>query len=167
MGFSACRFPRRSALGRLLGIVLATSGCVPSAEYDTQVMLPSEGWKERTAAVFRFHNQDSITPCRLWLQIRHEGDYPYRNLHAICLVTGPAGDSSVWNSDIPLTDSEGRWIGQSALGDLYTVVVPVQDRLVLRRKGNYTFRVMQNMRLSPLPSVMEVGWKIDRVESTD
>ena len=83
------------------------------------------------------------------------------------MVTGPAGDSSVWNSDIPLTDSEGRWIGQSALGDLYTVVVPVQDRLVLRRKGIYTFRVMQNMRLSPLPSVVEVGWKIARVESTD
>ena len=167
MGFSGWRSPRMNAFGLLLATMLATAGCSPSAEYDTQVMLPSEGWKERTAAVFRFHNQDSITPCRLWLQIRHEGDYPYRNLHAICLVTGPAGDSSVWNSDIPLTDAEGRWLGQSALGDLYTVVVPVQDRLVLRRKGIYTFRVMQNMRLSPLPSVVEVGWKIDRVESTD
>lgn len=167
MGSSGWRFPGMCALGCLLAIVLATSGCVPSVDYDSQIMLPGEGWKERTAAVFRFHNQDSITPCRLWLLIRHEGDYPYRNLHAICLVTGPAGDSSVWKSDIPLTDAEGRWLGQSALGDLYTVVVPVQNRLVLSRKGVYTFRIMQNMRLSPLPSIVEVGWRVDRVETTD
>jgi len=105
MGFSGWRSPRMNAFALLLATILATSGCSPSAEYDTQVLLPSDGWKERTAAVFRFHNQDTIRACRLWLQIRHEGDYPYRNLHAICLVTGPAGDSSVWNSDIPLTDS--------------------------------------------------------------
>jgi len=166
MKFSGCLYSRLNAIGVGLAFMFIT-GCSATAEYDAQVLLPQGGWRDRSAVVFRFDNQDSVNACRLWLQLRHEGDYPYRNVHVVCLVTGPAGDSSVWNSDIPLTDSEGRWLGQSSLGDLYSVEVPVQDRLILRRKGVYTFRVLQNMRVSPLPSVVEVGWKIARVEPTD
>ncbi|MFZ9680042.1 MAG: gliding motility lipoprotein GldH [Bacteroidia bacterium] len=152
----------------LSGLVVALCvSCSPSSEFEAQVLLPPQGWEQRNSVVFRYDNQDSLNPFQLGLHIRHEGDYPYRNVHTLCEVSGPDGDSLVWKNDIPLTDQEGRWLGQSALGDLYSVTTLVQDSLHFKRKGLYTFRIRQNMRLDPLPSVVEVGWVVARRTTND
>jgi len=136
--------------------------CSPSAEFDAQVPLPSQGWEQRNSVVFRYNNQDTLSPFRLGLHFRHEGDYPYRNVHTLCDVSGPDGDSLVWKNDIALTDAEGRWLGQSSMGDLYAVTALIQDSIHFKRKGLYTFRIRQNMRIDPLPSVVEVGLVVVR-----
>lgn len=146
----------RFALFFLLALWSSIS-CQPEADLEVMVPLPYGEWPYSRAVVIRYDNTDTIRPRQVLLRFRHSGDYPYRNLHTLCQLIGPAGDSMVFQTGTMLSDPEGQWLGQSAIGDLYTISDTLARNIKLSKPGLYTFRIYQHMRVNPVPAVEEVG----------
>lgn len=138
------------------------SSCSRNVVLEVMRPLPPQGWAYSNEIVVTYPNTDTAAAQDLLIQIRHRGDYPYRNLHVRCLVTGPEGDSLRCSRDVLLSDQQGYWLGQSALGDNYLVVDTLKAGALFQHRGNYTVRVIQNMRDNPLPAVVEVGLRIEK-----
>jgi hypothetical protein len=51
-------------------------------------------------------------------------------------------------------------LGQSAMGDVYTISDTMMRDFRFRKQGVYKFRIHQHMRINPVPSVKEVGLSI-------
>jgi len=134
--------------------------CQPEADLEVMLPLPNQSWSYSTAVVIPYHNTDTLRPRQILLRLRHSGDYPYRNLHTLCHLIGPEGDSMVVQTRTMLSDPQGRWLGQSAMGDMYTISDTMMRDFRFRKQGVYKFRIHQHMRINPVPSVEEVGLSI-------
>jgi len=134
--------------------------CQPEADLEVMVPLQNSEWPYSRAVVVQYHNTDTLRPRHILLRIRHSGDYPYRNLHTLCQLSGPAGDSMIFQTGTMLSDPDGQWLGQSAMGDLYTLSDTMIRDFRFRSHGTYTFRIYQHMRINPVPSLEEIGLAI-------
>jgi gliding motility-associated lipoprotein GldH len=143
----------------IMGICLGIA-CQPDADLEVMLQLPNKSWPYSRVVVIPYHNTDTLRPRQILLRLRHSGDYPYRNLHTLCHLIGPEGDTTVVQGGTMLSDPEGRWLGQSTMGDLYTLSDTIMRDFRFRRQGVYRFRIQQHMRINPVPSVEEVGLSI-------
>ncbi len=134
--------------------------CQPEADLEVMLPLPNKVWPYSRAIVIPYYNTDTLKPRQILLRLRHSGDYPYRNLHTLCYLIGPTGDSMIVQTRTMLSNPEGRWLGQSAMGDLYTLSDTMMRDFRFRSQGMYRFKIYQHMRVNPVPSVEEVGLSI-------
>jgi gliding motility-associated lipoprotein GldH len=145
-----------------LGVLALWSSisCQPEADLEVMVPLPNSEWPYSRAVVIPYFNTDTLRSRHVLLRFRHSGDYPYRNLHTLCQLSGPAGDSMVFQTGTMLSDPEGKWLGQSTIGDLYTISDTMTRSIKFSKTGLYTFRIYQHMRINPVPALEEVGLSI-------
>lgn len=134
--------------------------CQPEADLEVMLPIQKNEWPHAKPVVIQYQNTDTLRPRLILLRFRHNGDYPYRNLHTLCHIIGPEGDSMTLQRETIFSDPEGQWLGQSSMGDLYMVSDTMVHDLRLRRTGLYLFKIYQHMRINPVPSVAEVGLSI-------
>lgn len=118
------------------------------------------GWESDDGARFQWDIQDTLRRHDLFLDVRHSQTYPYSNLYVFLTYRFPNGKSRVDTVECTLADENGRWRG-SGFGDL------VDQRFVLNQgvqfplKGRYGLEVKHGMRRDPLPSVANIGLRLE------
>jgi gliding motility-associated lipoprotein GldH len=66
--------------------------------------------------------------------------------------------------NIVLSEPGGKWLGRG-MGEIYEQRMPISlgDSVNLSKPGAYTVRLEQNMRINPLPEVLHVGLRVEKV----
>jgi gliding motility-associated lipoprotein GldH len=64
--------------------------------------------------------------------------------------------------ELTLADASGKWLG-SGMGDIWDNRVLFKQSFRFPEKGTYQFALEQAMRVDPLPQVMDVGIRIEKV----
>ena len=76
------------------------------------------------------------------------------------------GDSVIKKEriNIPLAEPTGKWLGRG-MGEIYEqrMQLDLKGFINFSRKGNYRVSMEQNMRINPLPEVMDVGLRIEKI----
>jgi gliding motility-associated lipoprotein GldH len=70
--------------------------------------------------------------------------------------------------NVPLAATQGanngQWLGRG-MGEIWEHKLRIThegDTAILHKKGRYVFRFEQNMRINPLPEVLQVGLRIEK-----
>lgn len=155
----------KNLLKNSIYMLLATwilAACNEKTVYHSYQSTPSDGWKKSDTLFFNVPVKDSLTILRLSVGIRNSCDYPYRNLSV--LIHYNLKDSTVWETDtlnFILADQEGKWTG-TGWGTLYQSESPLKDYYI-KHPGNYTFKVVHEMRDEQLIGISDVGLKLEHL----
>ncbi|WP_118949890.1 gliding motility lipoprotein GldH [Taibaiella helva] len=155
------------ALGAAVLLLTAISCGVKSAYYQKQEAIPGAQWEYKFQPVFAVDITDTQALYRFYLLVRHDEGYPNANLWFRLKVKAP-GDTTFSEGiriEKDLADSKGEWLGRG-MGGIWEHKLPLLAKEVprLAKPGRYEFRIEQIMRSNPLPSVLNVGLIVEKIE---
>lgn len=143
--------------------LLASCGLAP--HYQGTEPVPGNAWAYTFKPKFAFEITDSTAVYQPYFIIRHTDAYPYNNLWMWLYIKKP-GDSSATKAriNIVLAEAGGKWLGRG-MGEIYEQRMPISlgDSVDLSRPGTYEVVMEQNMRINPLPEVLHVGMRVEKV----
>lgn len=145
---------RRLHIGLVAAAALLSGACTPQPEaYSEYATLGKHGWAYDDTLVFVPRIPPAVEG-RLSVGLRHNGDYPYRNLWLE--VTTPI-DSTHARRDtlsVELADKYGRWRG-TGIGALRQIELRVAPHVRVDSAARILVRHI--MRLDTLPDIEQVG----------
>ena len=147
------------------GIVLliATTGCIQMNLYEKQVPIPSQKWSNQYSPEFKFLIKDTSSRFRIFVVIRHTDLYQYNNLWVRIGLKEPGVDSvRHQNLNLQLADNQ-KWFG-TGVDDIYEVRTLINPSAYFKSPGEYTFSISQIMRINPLPYILDVGIRIEKID---
>lgn len=145
---------------------LLLGSCVSSPYFQREEAIPQNAWQYDFKPTFKFDISDTTALYNLYFLINHTEAYPFSNIW-VWIYTKEPGDSTFKKSriEIPLAESNGKWMGRG-MGELWQQEMPItrnDDPMVFNKKGTYEIRFEQNMRVNPLPEVLHVGLRVEKI----
>lgn len=147
-----------------LVIMLGFFACDENRIYEKNLSIENGDWSRKDKAQFEFEINDSTAAYDLFLNFRHAGDFPYRNIYLFTKTIGPDGRKAIDTAQMILADRQGRWMGKG-IGDLYDYQFKFKQAVIFPRSGTYLFQIEQGMRDFVLPSVSDIGIRIEKIKN--
>lgn len=148
-----------------LAIFCMLSGCFPAPFFQKEEGIPKNQWNFNFTPSFTFDITDTTAAYQPFFIIRHTQAYPYSNLWLWVYAKTP-GDTTIKKAriNIVLAEPSGKWLGRG-MGEIYEQRIPIDLREILTfgKSGTYKLSLEQNMRLNPLPEILNVGVRIEKV----
>ncbi|PID93366.1 MAG: hypothetical protein CSA96_00040 [Bacteroidetes bacterium] len=148
----------------LFATIIVLTGLFPACDddmvYDHFETLPEGTWKWTDPREFKLQVEDTLSNHRIYVQLRHGTDYPYRNLYMFVHVKGPDGQNICDTVNIELAAADGRWIGKGS-GKHRELRLLYRRQTRFAQAGPYVFTLEQGMRKPALP-VTDIGIRIER-----
>lgn len=148
----------------LFVLVLMLGSCLSSPYYHKEYAIPGNKWSYDYTPSFKFEVTDTNSLYNLQFLIRHTDAYPYSNIW-LMLYTKQPGDTTFTKTrvEIPLAEPGGKWLGRG-MGEIWEHRMAVSDNrdtTMFRKAGIWELKLEQNMRINPLPEVMQVGLRVE------
>ena len=148
--------------------VLLFAGCIKSPYYQREYDIPSNEWQYSYKPSFKFDIEDTTAKYNMYFLIRHTEAYPYNNIWMMIYSKAPnekTFDTS--RIEIPLAESGGKWLGRG-IGTSWEQRMPINGREPVRftKSGTYEMKFEQNMRVNPLPEVLHIGLRVEKITET-
>jgi gliding motility-associated lipoprotein GldH len=145
------------------------AGCLPSPVYQKQYAIPKNQWDYAYKPSFKFEITDTTSLYNIYFLVRHTEAYPFSNIWLQIHTKGP-GDTTFKTAriEVPLAEPSGKWLGRG-MGEISEQRMPITmegDTAILRRKGTWEIKLEQNMRINPLPDVLQVGLRVEKANRT-
>lgn len=145
----------------VIGLFFILSSCEQSRVFDKNVSLPKQGWFYGEPKIFEVEILDTAKSYNLYINIRHTDEYPYNNLWLKLITTMPDGTVRSNNVNVEISAATGEWSGNCVDGICYNVVL-IQHNFSLPQKGKYQFTLEQDMRMNPIPYIMDIGIRVEK-----
>jgi gliding motility-associated lipoprotein GldH len=140
-------------------LVVCCCSCEKNRTYEKNVSIEKYSWDSKVAPAFTVDIRDTSQLYNIYVNVRHNDEYPFQNLWL--LVTTQFPDSTASRRiEINLADDEGKWYGEG-IGDIWDYRSQIQENALFDRPGKYTFTLAQNMRQDPIPGIMAVGIRLE------
>ena len=147
---------RRDVPTVTIALLLLFAGCSNQPEFLGNHPLEGEVWYISDTAKWTWPVKDTTQYYDLSLAVQYSTSYPYANLYLFVGVTGPDGATVTDTLNSPLCSPEGKWYGEG-FGSSRTIILPYRTGSRMAQMGNYTFTVLQGMRMNPLPGLRTVS----------
>lgn len=148
--------------GLLIGLAVVGLGSICSCRqtdvYNEFNTLPRNGWFKRDVQRFTPESPDSTGRYDLYLTLRHNGDYAYRNLWIFVSYTGADGVQKTDTVNCELADEFGRWSG-GGWGSYYQQELLLDDCFRFVGKEQVV-TIQQAMRDDRIRGISDVGIRI-------
>lgn len=148
----------------LVAVLSLLAGCLPAPYFQKEEAIPQYAWNYSFKPTFTFDITDTAAAYQSWFVMRHTQSYPYCNVWMWVYVKAP-GDSLPRKErvNITLAENSGKWLGRG-MGEIYEQRMKLDfgDSIKFNRAGTYTVSLEQNMRINPLPEVLNVGFRIEK-----
>ena len=148
--------------GLLIGLAVVGLGSICSCRQDDVYnefnTLPRNGWFKRDVQRFTPESPDSTGRYDLYLTLRHNGDYAYRNLWLFVSYTGADGEQKTDTVNCELADEFGRWSG-GGWGSYYQQELLLDDCFRFVGKEQVV-TIQQAMRDDRIRGISDVGIRI-------
>ena len=142
-------------------IILFLISCNTLDVFEKTKAFPEHEWKSSDKPSFTFAINDSISLYNLYVVIRHEDAYRYKNIWLNVHIKDP--DSSyILKREFTLADNT-KWLG-TGMDDIF------EDRIIFNplpihlKKGKYVFELEQVMREDPLEHLLNAGIRVEKVK---
>ncbi|MFA6060571.1 MAG: gliding motility lipoprotein GldH [Taibaiella sp.] len=153
----------------ILCVALGIASCgVKSSFYQKQVPVPGAKWSSKFQPHFKIEIKDVKARYNVSLLMRHDEAYPNANLWFRMKIKAP-GDSVFRDGariEKQLTNAAGEWLGRG-MGTIWEerIAIPVREAPQFTKPGMYEIKIEQLMRNDPLPSVLNVGLRIEKLKN--
>jgi len=147
----------------IIPAIIVVFGCDEKRIFEEYTNIPGSVWKRDHIISFKVNITDTVSPCNLLVDIRNKGNYRFCNLFMFITVSSPDARTVRDTFECFLADDKGKWFG-NGIGDIYDNQVPYRKNVVFPKKGNYSFRIEQAMRIENLEDISDVGLRIEKAE---
>jgi gliding motility-associated lipoprotein GldH len=117
-------------------------------------------WQREEPATFSFDVKDSLSVYEIWVEVRNDNNYPYRNIWLFIDYQTPEGKFRTDTINADLADVYGKWHGKGL--SLHTLSIPYDKSVRFSSGGVHTWSIRQGMRENPLKGISDIGLKILR-----
>lgn len=141
------------------------AGCMPSPYYEKHATFSHNAWSNKAVPVFKFDIKDTTARYNLYFIIRHTEAYPFSNIW-VNIYSKQPGSKKYEQSriEIPLAEPSGKWLGRG-MGEIWEQRMPIMrndNPMLFNKPGTYEIKFEQNMRVNPLPEILQVGLRIEK-----
>lgn len=150
---------------RLAGIVLITlllAGCTEEALINQTREVSNAKWAFDDPVKMSVDVLDTASSYAYFIQLRHSGDYRYRNLIVYFKTFYPNNTYMVDTVDCPLAEPSGRWLG-SGLGDILDNQILFKINQPFPISGTYNFEIQHAMRSDTVHEIYDMGLLIKKM----
>ena len=144
-------------------IIFTLCSCDHDKIYESNVAIPTEGWRRHDIVRFEVEITDTINPNNIYINVRNNNKYRYMDLWLFVNVHSPFGTFERDTAFIRLADHRGKWLGHG-LGSKFDSRVFLRRNVRFPIPGTYIFEYEQGMRDEPLIGIEDVGLRIERIE---
>ena len=147
-----------------LASVLFT-GCSEPPVFQADVPIAEGAWDRAFEPSFTFTITDTVNKHDVFIDVRHNGDYPFSDLFLFVDLKGPGGRTLRDTVECLLADPSGKWYGKGQgfiFADRYQAHVLYKLGNRFPTGGEYTVTLQQAMRTEKLPGVLDVGMSVMR-----
>ncbi|MCD6063428.1 MAG: gldH [Flavipsychrobacter sp.] len=147
---------------------LFITGCVPSPYYQKDHTIPGNQWSSQYKPSFKFEITDTMSAYNVYFIIRHTEAYSFSNIW-MWVYTKQPGDSTFQRLrvEIPLAEPSGKWLGKG-MGEIWEQRLPMTKDgapMVFNKAGIYEMQFEQNMRVNPLPEILQIGLRLEKKDA--
>ena len=156
---------KKYGLFYLLLLTFCLTSCLSGPYYQKEESVPQNAWSYNFRPSFSIDIKDTVANYKAFFLIQHTQSYPYNNLWVWVYIKAP-GDSTVTKEriNVPLAEATGKWLGRG-MGEIWEQRMPIDlgDSIKFNKQGTYQVTLEQNMRINPLPEVLHVGFRLEKV----
>ena len=156
-----------------IAVCILSFSCDRYKQYDQYQDLKGGNWKQNEPVLFNVKVEDTISPVHVFLNVRTDKEYGYRNLFVISKVTLPSTKVIQDTLEYEITDAFGNWLGQGWT-DVRNNKLFFLENYQFPEKGMYQFQFYQAMRkrgsiegFDELLGVTDVGLRIEKTQNKD
>lgn len=143
----------------MIGVALLAA-CGPTAVVNQTAEIAQGKWAFEDAKTFSAQIADTLKPVNYKVQVRHGGNYPYRNLIVYFKTYYPNNTYMIDTINCPLAAASGKWHG-SGLGDLFDNEVLFKINQRFPQSGTYNFEIQHAMRPDTIEEIYDIGVLIE------
>jgi gliding motility-associated lipoprotein GldH len=141
------------------------SACIRSNEFEKNVSLPNHNWDFAFKPSFIFNITDTHARYHMYLMMRHSDAYPYANIWLNLKTKQPNENSyNQMRVEVPLAQTDGKWLGRG-MGEIWEHKLPLTGNgsIHYTKPGKYQIMLEQIMRKNPLPEVISIGIRLEKI----
>ncbi|MEP7109615.1 MAG: gliding motility lipoprotein GldH [Ferruginibacter sp.] len=154
----------KSSFVILAALTLWLTACSKIDVFEKNTAIPGHQWHYSLQPVFEFTISDTLSLYNLFVVIRHTDAYRYNNVWLNIGSQSPADTMRYQRFELVLgTDAEG-WEG-TGMDDIWELRKSItKGPFKFNKTGNYKFSIAQIMRENPLPEILSVGVRVEKVK---
>lgn len=125
-------------------------------------------WQQEDTIKFNFSEVDTVNPHNMFINIRNDGTFPYRNLFLIAELNFPNGETIKDTLEYEMAMPNGQWLGKGQ-GNVKENKLWYKENIVFTSSGVYTLQISHAMRkngevegLQNLMGITDVGFQIEK-----
>lgn len=139
------------------------ASCSRSDVVDQFVSIPDQKWDYEFQPEIAVDVQDQNQEYRVFLNVKHNHNYPYSNLYIVIHLPSQHPSSLPNRIELVLAEPDGKWTGKGN-GGQFTHQQIITENYKFPDTGRMIFRLEQNMRDNPLAGVISCGLRIEPVK---
>jgi gliding motility-associated lipoprotein GldH len=136
--------------------------CTKLDVFEKDTTIPQYLWAGTFKPSFGFDITDTTVQYKLFIIVRHTDAYRYDNIWLNIGSKFPGDTMSYQKLELQLGNDATGWEG-NGMDDIWEVRKSIAKGAF--RAGKYTFSIAQIMREDPLPNIMSVGVRIEKVQN--
>jgi gliding motility-associated lipoprotein GldH len=152
-------------LSLLLGILMLSQACIKSNEFEKNVSIRNHRWDFSYKPIIQFDIKDTTAAYKMYFNMRHSDAYPYSNIW-LNIKTKKPNESTYTQMrvEVPLAEANGKWLGRG-MGEIWEhqALLTSNGKIHYDKAGIYEIIIEQIMRTNPLPEVMSVGIRLEKM----
>ncbi|MEO8147313.1 MAG: gliding motility lipoprotein GldH [Bacteroidia bacterium] len=141
----------------------ALTCCDKERVFEQNQKINDRSWSENNPLVFNVDIKDTASYYNMYINIRNADTYRFSNLYIFMTTKLPMNQIEKDTLQLVLANDEGKWLG-SGLGDIFESRILFKEKIKFINSGNYQFTMQQAMRLNPLPGILDVGIRVEKVK---
>ncbi|PRX48156.1 gliding motility lipoprotein GldH [Salegentibacter salegens] len=125
------------------------------------------GWEKDSTLVFKLEELDSLQNYNLFINVRNNKDYNYRNLFLITEMRFPQGKVITDTLEYEMAAPDGSWLG-TGFGDVKESKLWYKENVSFTEPGEYKIAIKQAMRkndevegIENLEGITHIGFRIE------
>lgn len=146
-----------------MAAIVLLSACRQIDLHESHATFKNFEWYENAPATGKFRITDTTAAYRLFVVLRHQDAYPFNNIWLNMGINAPGDTARLQRIEVPLGSDATGWYG-AGMGNIwetrYELTTGPQR---FRKPGVYQYRLGHIMRVNPLPHVMSVGLRVEKL----
>ncbi len=150
----------------LAGLCAVFLACDSDRVFDEYKSVPNE-WDKDSTITFNIQEIDSAKIYDLFINIRNNSEYKYRNLFLVTEVQFPQGKVITDTLEYEMAAPNGEWLG-TGFGDVKENKLWFKEQVRFEETGPYQIRIKHAMRkngeingIKKLEGITDVGFRIE------
>ena len=140
------------------------NACTQLDVFEKNSPIPKNEWSYNLKPTFDFTINDTTASYNLFIVLRHTDAYRYNNIWLNVGTQSPKDTVRYQKFDLQLGNDAQGWEG-TGMDNIWELRKMITNGPVkFNKAGTYHFSVAQIMRENPLPNVMSVGIRVEKVK---